>query len=91
MRIHSKAHAVPGHSKAVNYRNGLFSVCSDLEAMVDAYGLAAVIEYATKIQKDLSTIGDSIYNARYNGEMNSLPVPRLRKQNKTKAVRKWVH
>lgn len=86
MRTQVKAHAKQvGHSKAVNYRNGLFSVCSDLEAMVDAYGLDAVIKFATRIHNDLAEHGDSIHNGLYNIEMNLLPVPSLRKQNKAKA------
>lgn len=86
MRTQVKAHAKQvGHSKAVNYRNGLFSVCSDLEAMVDAYGLDCVIEFATRIHHALIEHGDSIHNGLYNLEMNMRPIPRIRKQNKAKA------
>ena len=73
-----------GHSKAVNYRNGLFSVASDIEAMIDAYGLAALIEYATLIENDMRKHGDSIHNGIYNQHMNQLPYPKMRKQNKSK-------
>lgn len=88
MRTQVKAHAKQvGHSKAVNYRNGLFSVCSDLEAMVDAYGAAAIIHFAMRIERDLAEFGDSIYNAQYNAILNAMPLPVIRKQNKAKAIK----
>lgn len=84
MRMISKAHAKPGHSKAAMYRSGVFSPASDLEALVDAYGLDTVVEFATRIHADLVMLGDSIHNGMHNLELNLRPLPVIRKQNKTK-------
>lgn len=88
MREIHKPIAKIGHFRGVGYRNNLLSVCSDLEAMVDAYGAAAICEYARMIESDLHIFGDSINNGIYNQQLNQLPYPAVRKQNKTKASRK---
>ena len=82
MRTASKAHAKPGHSKARMYRENVFSVATDLEAMIDAYGVEAVISFARKIESDIREYGDSIHNGIYNIQLNMLPAPLLRVQNK---------
>mgnify|MGYP001580236503 CR=1 FL=1 len=87
MRTQSKIFAKPGHSKAAMYRSNVFSVASDIEAMVDAYGVEAITKYAQLIHDQLAEHGDCLHNGLYNHELNNLPLPRIRKQNKIKAKR----
>lgn len=78
MRHHAKPIAKLGLSKATHYRSGLFSFASDLEAMVDAYGAAAIARYAHIITEQFELFGTSTINASINMEANALPFPLVR-------------
>lgn len=77
-----------GISTANAYRSGIKSPCTDLEGLIDAYGAADIIRYCMMIEMDIELYGDSIYNGAYNIELNMLPIPKIRKQYKSKAEQK---
>lgn len=82
MRTKSKPNTgKPGISTANAYRASVKSAATDLEAMVDAYGLNAVILFATRIRDQIALHGDCLSNALFNSELNALPLPELRKQH----------
>ena len=87
MRIEKKSHAKIGHAKALHYRTGVFSPMSDIEALVDAYGVDAIIKYARAAHNGIAKYGDSIHNGIYNLELNALPLPSIRKQNRNKKAK----
>lgn len=78
MRTISKTIAKIGLSKASQYRNNVFSVASDIEAMIDAYGVENLISMACTINSDIKEHGHSIRNGAYNLRMNALPIPVMR-------------
>lgn len=47
----SKHRAKIGAPKAVHYRNGLFDIASDLEAMIEAYGVKNVKSWAEQLEQ----------------------------------------
>lgn len=81
MRQTHKPIAKLGHSKALGYRASIMSPASDLEALVDAYGLEAIVKQARMIHAQLVKYGDSTINGLINGELNMLPWPTVRKLN----------
>jgi hypothetical protein len=85
MRTTVKANAKQGNvSKALAYRSGVFSACTDLEALVDAYGENVIIEMVGRIASDMRKHGDSIFNGEYNAMLNKMAYPELRKKNKSR-------
>lgn len=81
MRTSHKPRAKIGISCANCYRASIKSPASDLEALVDAYGAAAISALAYRIEKEITEHGDSIHNGFFNIELNSLPLPAIRKQH----------
>lgn len=92
MRTKAKSNAPGGNgiSAATAYRCGVKSPASDMEALVDAYGVKAVIEFANRIHGDLLVFGDSIHNGYYNMLMNALPLPKIRKKGASRAEQKKI-
>jgi hypothetical protein len=88
MRILAKPNAKLGLYKGEQYRRSLFNPCSDLEAMLDAYGINAIMMYATLINDELIAHGDCTRNAAFALEMNTLPMPTIRKQHKKRSTHK---
>lgn len=78
MRTASKSIAKIGLSKASQYRNNVFSVASDLEAMIDAYGAENLISMVCTINSDIKEHGHSVRNSSYNLRMNAFPIPVMR-------------
>lgn len=76
-----------GISTANAYRASVKSATTDLEALIDAYGVVAVIKLAQQLHIDIVEHGDSKDNGRYNIWLNSLPIPEIRKQHKPRASR----
>lgn len=86
MRTTVKANAKQGNvSKAAAYRCGVFSACTDLEALIDAYGETEIKMMVERIASDMRKHGDSIYNGEYNAMLNAMPYPTLRKKNRSRS------
>lgn len=81
MRTKCKFATKVGHSRAAMYRASVFSAASDIEALVDAYGVTAITDIAMRVSAEIAHHGDSINNYNFNLWLNSLPLPAIRKQN----------
>lgn len=90
MRTKAKSNAPGGNgiSAATAYRCGVKSPASDMEALVDAYGIKAFIEFGERIHNDMLRFGDSIHNGYYNVLLNALPLPKIRKKGASRAEQK---
>lgn len=89
MRTKAKPNSkVNGISCANAYRASVKSAATDLEGLVDAYGAMHISMWAFKIESDIKEHGDSIYNAAINSQLNALPLPIIRKQNRPENKRR---
>jgi len=82
MRTSAKPNAKLGQSAASMYRCSVRSAASDIEALVDAYGVHAIIQIANMVEQEIAVHGDSIHNWQYNIWLNQQPLPIIRKQNR---------
>jgi hypothetical protein len=71
---------LPGCSKAYAYRNNLDSPTNAMRALVDAYGITAVIQLANVCHNEIAIFGDVQDGGIKNTWLNSLPIPVIRVQ-----------
>lgn len=89
MRLQSKPNTgKPGISTANAYRCSVKSAATDIEALVDAYGVEALIKVAKQIHDEIAVFGDSRNNGFYNSYLNDLEYPTIRKQHNRAKSRK---